>query len=43
MATQLEQILAHTLHEVTARRAVADLALLERKAAALPAQPSSPS
>jgi indole-3-glycerol phosphate synthase len=34
MATQLERILAHTLLEVTARRAVADLALLERRAAA---------
>ena len=34
MSTQLEQILAHTLHEVTDRRAVADLALLERRAAA---------
>ena len=34
MSTQLEQILAHTLHEVTARRAAADLALLERHAAA---------
>jgi len=34
MSTQLEQILAHTLHQVTDRRAVADLALLERRAAA---------
>jgi indole-3-glycerol phosphate synthase len=34
MSTQLEQILAHSLHEVTARRAAADPALLERKAAA---------
>jgi indole-3-glycerol phosphate synthase len=33
MSTQLEQILAHTLHQVTARRAAADLALLERTAA----------
>jgi indole-3-glycerol phosphate synthase len=34
MSTQLEQILAHTQLEVTNRRAVADIALLERKAAA---------
>jgi len=34
MSTQLEQILAHTQLEVTERRAVADTALLERKAAA---------
>jgi indole-3-glycerol phosphate synthase len=34
MSTQLEQILAHTQLEVTSRRAVADTALLERKAAA---------
>ena len=34
MSTQLEQILAHTQLEVTGRRAVADIALLERKAAA---------
>jgi len=34
MSTQLEQILAHTQLEVTARRAVADLPLLQRKAAA---------
>src|SRR5271157_3993405 len=34
MSTQLEQILAHTLHEVTNRRAVADIALLEQRAAA---------
>jgi len=34
MSTQLEQILAHTQVEVADRRAVADLALLERKAAA---------
>jgi indole-3-glycerol phosphate synthase len=34
MSTQLEQILAHTQLEVTERRAVADLALLERRAAA---------
>jgi indole-3-glycerol phosphate synthase len=32
MSTQLEQILAHTLHQVTARRAVADTTLLERDA-----------
>ncbi len=34
MPTQLEQILAHTLHELTARRAAADTSLLQRKAAA---------
>jgi indole-3-glycerol phosphate synthase len=34
MSTQLERILAHTLLEVTDRRAAADLSLLERKAAA---------
>jgi indole-3-glycerol phosphate synthase len=34
MSTQLERILAHTLLEVTARRAAADLPLLERQAAA---------
>jgi indole-3-glycerol phosphate synthase len=34
MSTQLEQILAHTQLEVTDRRAAADIALLERKAAA---------
>jgi indole-3-glycerol phosphate synthase len=34
MSTQLEQILAHTLHQVSDRRAAADLALLERHAAA---------
>jgi indole-3-glycerol phosphate synthase len=34
MSTQLERILAHTLLEVRDRRATADLALLERKAAA---------
>ncbi len=34
MPTQLEQILAHTQLEVTERRALADLALLERRAAA---------
>jgi indole-3-glycerol phosphate synthase len=34
MSTQLEQILAHTQLEVTTRRAVAGIALLERKAAA---------
>jgi indole-3-glycerol phosphate synthase len=34
MSTQLEQILAHTQLEVTNRRAAADTALLERKAAA---------
>ncbi len=34
MSTQLETILAHTLLEVTARRAAADLPLLERTAAA---------
>ena len=34
MSTQLEQILAHSLHQVTARRAAADTALLERDAAA---------
>jgi indole-3-glycerol phosphate synthase len=33
MSTQLERILAHTLLEVTDRRAAADLSLLERKAA----------
>jgi indole-3-glycerol phosphate synthase len=33
MPTQLEQILAHTLHEVTARRAAANTSLLQRKAA----------
>ena len=34
MPTQLDQILAHTLLEVNARKAAADLPLLERKAAA---------
>lgn len=34
MATQLDQILAHTLLEVTARKADADFGLLERKATA---------
>jgi indole-3-glycerol phosphate synthase len=34
MSTQLERILAHTLLEVTDRRAAADLSLLERKAVA---------
>src|ERR1700678_2738870 len=34
MSTQLERILAHTLLEVRDRRATADLALLERMAAA---------
>jgi indole-3-glycerol phosphate synthase len=34
MPTQLELILAHSLHEVTVRRASADTAHLERKAAA---------
>jgi indole-3-glycerol phosphate synthase len=34
MSTQLDQILAHTLLEVTARKSVADFGLLERKAAA---------
>jgi indole-3-glycerol phosphate synthase len=34
MSTQLERILAHTLLRVTEQRAVADVALLERKAAA---------
>jgi indole-3-glycerol phosphate synthase len=34
MSTQLEQILAHTQLEVTSRRAVADTALLEQRAAA---------
>jgi indole-3-glycerol phosphate synthase len=34
MSTQLERILAHTLLEVTERRAAVDIALLERKAAA---------
>jgi indole-3-glycerol phosphate synthase len=34
MPTQLDQILAHTLLQVRARKAVADLGLLERKAAA---------
>jgi indole-3-glycerol phosphate synthase len=34
MSTQLERILAHTLLEVTDRRATADLSLMERKAAA---------
>jgi indole-3-glycerol phosphate synthase len=34
MSTQLEQILAHTLLQVKARKAVADFGLLERKAAA---------
>jgi indole-3-glycerol phosphate synthase len=34
MSTQLEQILAHTQLEVTERRVAADLALLERRAAA---------
>jgi indole-3-glycerol phosphate synthase len=34
MPTQLDQILAHTLLEVNARKAVADYALLERNAAA---------
>ena len=34
MSTQLEQILAHTLLQVKARKAVADFGLLERKATA---------
>jgi indole-3-glycerol phosphate synthase len=34
MATQLDQILAHTLLEVNARKLIADFGLLERKAAA---------
>jgi indole-3-glycerol phosphate synthase len=34
MSTQLDQILAHTLLQVKARKAVADFSLLERKAAA---------
>jgi len=34
MSTQLEQILAHTLHEVKVRRTTADTELLQRKAAA---------
>ena len=34
MSTQLEQILAHTQLEVTDRRAAADIALLQRRAAA---------
>jgi indole-3-glycerol phosphate synthase len=34
MPTQLDQILAHTLLQVNARKAVADYSLLERKAAA---------
>ena len=34
MPTQLDQILAHTLLEVTARKAVADFGLLESMAAA---------
>src|ERR1700722_14475299 len=34
MPTQLEQILAHTLLEVTQRRAAANVPLLERRAAA---------
>src|SRR5450432_3871966 len=34
MSTQLDRILAHTLLEVRARRATADVALLERQAAA---------
>jgi indole-3-glycerol phosphate synthase len=34
MSTQLERILAHTRQELAARRAAADLALLERQAAA---------
>src|ERR1700722_7976200 len=34
MPTQLEQILAHTLLEVGERRAAANIALLERRAAA---------
>src|ERR1700679_3004913 len=34
MATQLDQILAHTLLQVKARKAVADFVLLERKASA---------
>jgi indole-3-glycerol phosphate synthase len=34
MSTQLDQILAHTLLQVKARKAVADFGLLERKAAA---------
>ena len=33
MSTQLDQILAHTLLQVNARKAVADYGLLERKAA----------
>jgi indole-3-glycerol phosphate synthase len=32
MPTQLDQILAHTLQQVTARKATADFAILERKA-----------
>src|SRR5437764_15229272 len=34
MSTQLDQILAHTLLQVKARKAVADFGLLERKASA---------
>ena len=34
MSTRLDQILAHTLLQVKARKAVADFGLLERKAAA---------
>jgi indole-3-glycerol phosphate synthase len=34
MSTQLEQILAHTLHQVSVRRAAADTVLLQRNAAA---------
>jgi indole-3-glycerol phosphate synthase len=34
MSTQLEKILAHTLHELTARRGAGDSALLHRNAAA---------
>jgi indole-3-glycerol phosphate synthase len=34
MSTQLEKIIAHTLHEVTVNRAAADYVLLERTAAA---------
>src|SRR5277367_4270504 len=33
MSTQLDQILAHTLLQVKARKAVADFSLLERQAA----------
>jgi len=34
MSTQLDQILAHTLLQLKARKAAADFGLLERKAAA---------